>query len=147
MWNCPAASSDAKNSPTDKNPAPYALASVSFYGKTNSYLNSSHSSQLGVPVREQTNWLCSPVGTMRVLRKLFFAVSRCLVLLHFSFPQVFDWALTLLHSGKWFLRKCESKTANAASRLRLYFPFTILEENKTKQKKQSIRRFSQKKSS
>lgn len=31
-----------KNSPADENPAPPELASVSFRGKTNSYLNSSH---------------------------------------------------------------------------------------------------------
>lgn len=41
-WNCPPGSPDAKNIPTDKSPAPHALASVSFYGKTNCYLNSSH---------------------------------------------------------------------------------------------------------
>lgn len=78
---------------------------------------------------------------MSVLRKLFFAVSRCLVLLHFFFLQVFDWALTSLHLSKWFLRKRESETANAASRLRLYFLFTILEKKKQKIKNNQLKGF------
>ncbi len=45
--------------------------------------------------------------TLSTFGELFFAVSRCLVLLHFSSLQLFDQALTSLHSGVWFLRNHE----------------------------------------
>lgn len=59
------------------------------------------------PGRDQANGPCSPEVILSTLRELFFAVSRCLVLLHFTSLQVFDQAFTSLHSGVWFLRNRE----------------------------------------